>query len=461
MPTTARDTPARQKRRILLNATDMLAPSHLNFGQWRRPEDCGASKRRSLSYWTDLAKTLERGDITALILDDVFGQNDTHGANSEPAIRTGCQFPIGDPTIPVAAMAAVTKSISFIVTASPFHEAPTITARRFSTIDHLTGGRFGWNVTTQLNASTARSLGLPVIDSEKVHEVASECLDVLYKLWEGSWADDALNEDVGNEIYSDPTRIRWIQHASKSFHINTPHMLDPSPQRTPFLMHTGATAIDFAAKHAEAITLSALSPHTLAPRVIALRHAAARHGRDPRCLKIFAMLAPILGSTDAEAQAKFARAMGFTSIEGGLVFYSSVTGVNFSQLSLDNETRGGGNNDVFVGGTSRTPKWTPQNLGKLMAVGGNGAVAVGSAQRVADTMEEWVQIADIDGFNISAVVTPGSFEDVVDLLVPELQLRGLYPKRQENGTLRERVYGMGQKYLRNDHYGSTLKFTDS
>ncbi|KAL1888611.1 hypothetical protein Cpir12675_006100 [Ceratocystis pirilliformis] len=208
-----------------------------------------------------------------------------HGANSESAIRTGCQFPIGDPTIPVAAMAAATKRIRFIVTTSPFHEVPTITARRFSTINHVTGGRFSWNVTTQLNASTARSLGLPVVDSEKVHEVAGECLDVLYKI-------------------------------------------------------------------------------------------------------------------------------------------------------------------DFVGGTSRTPKWTPQNLGKLMAVGGNGAVAVGSAQRVADTMED-------------AVVTPVSFEDVVDLLAPELQPRGLYPKRQENGTLRERVYGIGQKYLRSDRYGSTMIFTDS
>ncbi|KAL5594727.1 hypothetical protein BROUX41_001641 [Berkeleyomyces rouxiae] len=452
MPNVDPSVPAPQKRHILLNAIDMMTPSHVSFGQWRRADDLGSTKRRSLDYWTSLAQTLERGNINALILDDVFGQNNTHIANPEPAMRTGCQFPLGDPTIPVTAMAAVTTKLGFIITSNPTHEAPVILARRFSTLDHLTKGRFGWNISTCGSVAASQSLGLPVVESGQEHEVADECLEVLYKLWEESWTDDALNEDVENEIYSDPTRISCVDHTSKHFHINTPHSLDPSPQRTPFLMHTGATAIDFAAKHAEAVTFSALSPQTLAPRVLALRHAAARHGRDPSSIKVMAMLTPLIGHSDAEAQAKFARAMDFASIEAGLVFYSSVTGVDLAQLT--SKDRADSSNTQGVDGHHRPSRWTSRDLGKLMAIGGNGGVVVGSAGRVVDIMEEWMQIADVDGFNIGAVVTPGSFEDLVDLLVPELQARGLYPKQTTHGTLRESVYGLGQKRLRPDHYGS-------
>ena len=148
------------KRRIFLNAFDMFTVGHMSFGQWRNPADRSATKRRDLSYWTDLAKILERGDFNALFLADTFGWNDVYKGTAEPCVRTGAQFPMGDPAVPVSAMAAVTKNLGFAITTSTTFEHPAVLAKRFSTLDHLTGGRFGWNIVTSWRASAFKSVGL-------------------------------------------------------------------------------------------------------------------------------------------------------------------------------------------------------------------------------------------------------------------------------------------------------------
>lgn len=141
------------KRRIFLNAFDMFTVGHMSYGQWRNPRDRSATKRRDLSYWTDLAQLLERGDFNALFLADTYGWFDVYRGDAEACVRTGTQFPMGDPAVPVAAMAAVTRSLGFAITSSTSFDAPYVLAKRFSTLDHLTGGRFGWNVVTSWKAS--------------------------------------------------------------------------------------------------------------------------------------------------------------------------------------------------------------------------------------------------------------------------------------------------------------------
>lgn len=230
------------KKHILLNGFDMFTPSHLSFGQWRRPGDRSKDKRRDLSYWTDLAKILERGDITALFLADTYGQHDVFKGSAEPTVRTACQFPMGDPSIPVTAMAAVTRNLSFAITTSTSYESPFVVAKRFSTLDHLTKGRFGWNIVTSFKQSGADSVGIPLVEHDKRYEIADDYLRCLYKIWESSWADDALREDADTEVYADFDRIRWIQHETERYMINAPHILDPSPQRTPFLFQAGTSS---------------------------------------------------------------------------------------------------------------------------------------------------------------------------------------------------------------------------
>ncbi|KXH64790.1 DszA family Xenobiotic compound monooxygenase [Colletotrichum salicis] len=375
------EPPAR--RQIILNAFDMFTPSHLCFGQWRRSEDEVADKFENLSYWTNLAETLERGDLNALILADTFGQHDVYKGSAEPTIRTSCQFPIGDPVIPVTAMAAVTKKHGFIITTSTSYEAPFVIAKRFSTLDHLTKGRFGWNIVTSFKESAAKAIGVPYVEHDERYTAADEYMELLYKIWEGSWAVEALKKDAKSNTYADPSRIRWIKHHTARFNVDSPHVLHPSPQRTPFLLQAGTSSagIDFAAKHAEGIMISGLSPHILAPHVAAIRDKAAKSGRNPRSVKIFAVITPIIGRRDEEVKAKYRKALEYTSFEAGLAFFSGNAGIDLAKYDLDAEIRP---DDATIDGRVHSwvsslkyrgddkPSWTPRNIGKAIAIARTG-----------------------------------------------------------------------------------------
>ncbi|KAH8647917.1 putative dibenzothiophene desulfurization enzyme A [Xylariales sp. PMI_506] len=458
------------KRRIFLNAFDMFTVGHMSFGQWRNPKDRSATKRRDLSYWTDLAKILEKGDFNAIFLADTYGWCDVYKGNAEACVRTGTQYPMGDPAVPVTAMAAVTKNLGFAITTSTSFEAPYVLAKRFSTLDHLTGGRFGWNVVTSWKASGFKAIGIKPIPHDKRYEIADEYLRVLYKLWEGSWADDALVEDKDKEIYADYNKIQVIRHHGEHFHLEAPHILDPSPQRTPFLFQAGTSSagIEFGATHAEGIFVVGMSPHMIAPRVKAIRDKVAEVGRDPRSVKVFASITPILGKTREEAEAKYQEVLQYASEEGGLVYWCANTNVDLSKFSPDTEITKQmvGESEVRIQAKVENlayrgddvPIWTPRNLGKAVALGASGPVPVGTAQDIADEMERWMEIADLDGFNVGHITAPGTWEDVVELLVPELRRRGRYAPEGESGTMRERIYGAGKSRLPDDHIGSQYKY---
>lgn len=290
-------------------------------------------------------------------------------------------------------------------------------------------------------------------------------------MWEGSWADDAISPDPENDSYADPDKIRTINHKGKYFSLSTKHIVDPSPQRTPFLFQAGTSSAgsNFAATHAEAIFVSAHSPKVLRPKVDNIRNLAASLGRDPRSIKVFATFTPILGKTDEEARTKHEEFKKYASTIGGLVLFSGWTGIDISKIPLDQEITAEDSLeankvrsilDAFTTTSKEIPKWTPRVVAERASIGGLGPVSVGSPQTVADELEEWIREADIDGFNIGYVTTPGSFEDLVDLLVPELRRRGLYPELpgDEQFTAREKIYGKGQKGLRDDHTGSRYKY---
>lgn len=168
-------------KKILINAFDMSTVGHLSPGQWKNSKDKSATKRR-LDYWIDLAKLLERGDINALFLADTYGGYDTYEDSLDNCIRRAAQWPMTDPTIPISAMAAVTKNLAFAITASTSFEPPFLLAKRFSTLDHLTGGRFGWNIVTSWKKAAFKAIGLDnPIEHDERYAQADEYLRVLYK----------------------------------------------------------------------------------------------------------------------------------------------------------------------------------------------------------------------------------------------------------------------------------------
>lgn len=230
----------------------------------------------------------------------------------------------------------------------------------------------------------------------------------------------------------------------------------------------------FGSTHAEAIFVAGLSPHVVAPRVKAIREGAIAAGRDPQSIKIFAMITPIVGKDEADAERKHREALKYASEEGGLAQWCAATGIDVSKFDPDHLLT---EEDLPPGQWQRLqqsshynlqykgddlPPLTVRNLGKLVAIGGTGAMPKGSPSQVADIFEQWVEIADVDGFNIAYVVSPGSFEDITKLLAPELRRRGLLDEPISKGadvlTYRERIYGKGQKGLRSDHPGFRYKY---
>lgn len=173
-----------------------------------------------------------------------------------------------------------------------------------------------------------------------------------------------------------------------------------------------------------------MSPQILAPRVKALRAKAAEVGRDPQSLKIFATLTPVIGKTHEEAEAKYQEALKYASYEGGLAFWSGNAGIDLGAYDPDEEISESNTTtdhrvqslvtNLAYRGTD-LPRWTPRNIGKQISIGGNGPVPVGTAEEVADELERWIDLADLDGFNIGYISNPGTFEEVVELLVPELR----------------------------------------
>lgn len=437
---------------IRLNAFAMNCVGHQSPGLWRHPRDRSAEFNR-LSYWTDLARTLEAGLFDGLFLADVLGVYDVYGGSPASALRQGAQVPANDPMLIVPAMAAATRHLGFGVTSNLSYEPPFPFARRMSTLDHLTDGRVGWNVVTGYLDSAARAAGLA---KQRAHDdryaVAEEYMDVVYGLWEQSWDDDAVVRDHARGVFTDPTKVRPFVHRGAHFEVNAVHLSQPSPQRTPVIYQAGTSPKGraFAARHAECVFMSGPSPQAIAPRVADIRRLAAEAGRDPAAITIFAMATVVVAQTDAAAEAKLADYRRYVSAEGALTLMSGWTGVDFSTYRLDQqvahvETDAGRTAMENITRADPSRVWTVREVAEHVGVGGIGPVFVGGPATVADQMEAWVASTGVDGFNLACAVAPESYEDVADFVVPELQRRGRYKRAYAPGTLREKLGGAGPR----------------
>src|ERR1700755_1009089 len=269
-------------RPIRLNAFDMNCVAHQSPGL-RRPPGDHAWDYKKLSYWTDLAQLLERGRFDGLFIADVLGIYDVYGGNRDATVRHATQVPVNDPAMLVSAMAAVTEGLGFGLTASISFEHPYPFARRMSTLDHLTDGRVGWNVVTSYLDSGAKNLGESAqLNHDNRYDVADEYLEVCYKLWEGSWEDDAVLRDRARRIFTDPGKVHPIRHEGRYFKVPGVHLSEPSPQRTPVLYQAGASARgrSFAGEHAECVFLATPSKAVLKESVASIRESVAAAGRD-------------------------------------------------------------------------------------------------------------------------------------------------------------------------------------
>jgi FMN-dependent oxidoreductase (nitrilotriacetate monooxygenase family) len=451
-------------KQIRLNAFDMNCVGHQSPGLWTHPRD-RADSYNTLEYWTDLARTLERGQFDAIFLADVLGIYDVYRHSPRTALEHAVQVPVNDPLMVIPAMAVVTEHLGFGVTCALSYEHPYPFARRMSTLDHLTRGRIGWNIVTGYLESAARGMGRSEQTShDQRYEIAEDYMVAVYKLWEASWEDAAVLRDRASGRFADPDRIHRVTHEGPYFKVDAIHLCEPSPQRTPVLYQAGASTRgrQFAADHAECVFVNGPSMKVIGGIVADIRRRAAASGRDPNDLVIYTMMTVITDQTREAAVEKFRDYQRYVSPDGALALMSGWTGVDFSALPRGEPLRFQATNamtSALEAFTSADPDrdWTVDEIARHAGIGGRGPVIVGSYQDVADEFETWVRETDVDGFNLAYALTPETFVDMVDGVVPELRRRGLYKTAYAPGTLREKLYGPGRARLPDSHPAAKVR----
>jgi long-chain alkane monooxygenase len=428
--------------RLRFNAFSMNCVSHIHHGQWAR-EDSRSMDYTDLDAWIELAQLLDRGKFDALFLADVVGTYAAYGGSRDAAVEEGLQTPVNDPSLLIPAMAAATENLGFAFTQSVLQEQPFNFARRLSTLDHLTKGRVGWNIVTSYLPDAARNLGYGGLPShEDRYRRAEEYMQVVYKLLEGSWEDDAVIRDVENGIYADPAKIHDIDHRGEFYpDVPGPHLAEPSPQRTPVLFQAGTSewGRDFAARNAEAIFIIARTPAGARETIDDIRGRAAAVGRDPEDIVFFQGMSFIVGGTEAEAQAKAEEYDQGASARGYAAHMGGAMGVDLADIDLDapvGEIEQYNTQGIVKGILEAAPDKTA-TFGDLLAYRSINRI-IGTPEQVADRLQEWAD-AGVGGINMPYYVTPGSFRDFIDGAAPELQRRGLMQSEYTPGTLREKL----------------------
>ena len=429
---------------LLFNAFVMNTGSHMHHGQWRHP-DAQQADFNDVHVWIRLAKRLEEGLFDAIFFADVVGVYGPADGDFSVNLREGLQVPSNDPAVLLSALAVNTEHLGLAFTSSVLQAHPFDFARKVSTLDHISKGRIAWNVVTSSQESAARNFGHDGLEQhDERYRWAAEYVDVTYKLWEGSWDDGALVKDRAGGVFVDPAKVHRIYHDGDRYRVEGPHLSSPSPQRTPLLFQAGASGAgkEFAARNAEAIFIAAPSPEVAKAGIEETRALAAAGGRQADDIRFFQSISFVIAETAAEAREREAELDDYVSLDGYLAHmnyglkpdgtpYPPQTKLkdietNSSQSLLDWFSKSITDRDPVVA-----------DLGQILS---HRTRIVGTPAQAADELERW-QAAGVDGINILNWRIPGSYDEFIDLLLPELQRRGMAKTEYAPGTLRARMFG--------------------
>lgn len=456
---------------MILAALDMMVPTHQSMGLWRHP-DADAEQYRDLGFWIRHARLLEDAGFDALFLADVAGVYDVFDGSGRTAIRTGMQYPALDPLLAVSALAAATTTLGFGVTASVSYDQPYLLARRFATLDHLTGGRIGWNIVTGYQDSAMRNLGVGrQLPHDARYDRADEFLDVVYALWEATFAPGALRGDAEAGVYIDPDRVHGAAHAGEHFTVPGPALVAPGPQRSPYLFQAGSSprGLAFAARHAEAMFFSGTSTASVRRLTDAARAGLVREGRGPEAARMLMSITVIAAHSDDAAAARAAQYARYADRRAALALFAGWTGLDLAPFTpetpleqvvemLTVDGRIEGNRSALQSFMELDPDrgWTVGELADHMCLGARGPVVVGSGARVADELERWIEEAGVDGFNIDYGLRETDMTAFAQHVSPELRRRGHLPDGPRAGaTLRGRL--TGEDHLPETHPGAAYR----
>lgn len=447
-------------KQMLINAFSQCCPTPQSEGQWKNPRDRSVPGFNDPEFWIELAKTAERGCFDSLFFADVHGAYDVYGGSMEAGIRHGVQVPGNDPTVLLPLLAHETRQLGFIVTYSTTYFAPFLTAKMFSSLDHFTRGRIGWNIVTSYLQSACRNGLGEMLEHDARYDQAEEYMDVCYKLWELSWEDGAIARDEATDTLIDPAQVHLIGHRGEHYEVEGPHMCTPTLQRTPYLVQAGQSSrgYAFATKHAEAqfVVFQNLAKAAEGEKLV--RELEAQAGRAPHSLKLMQGIGVVVAETEQEAKLKLERYKAYASVEGALALFGGWTGVDLKDFAPGDKLGAFESNQMrhlaaFFGDIDPDRDWTFADMCDYMKLSSVCPVLCGTPTQVADGLERWLDEGRVDGFNLIPVEQPGSLQDFVDLVVPEMQKRGrmkaAYPDTP--ATLRELYAGAGRARVAADH----------
>ncbi|WP_249869172.1 LLM class flavin-dependent oxidoreductase [Oceanobacillus saliphilus] len=430
---------------LSLTAFVMNTASHIVHGTWRDPRG-GQRDFNDLSLWTSLAKELEDGGFDTIFLADVVGLYGDYEGGWESHIRNGLQVPSNDPFTLASAIAATTERLGIAVTAGVYQQPPYNFARQMSTLDHLSRGRVAWNIVTGYLENGFRNYGYDgMLPHDERYDTADEYLDVVYKLWEGSWDDEALKKDRETGIYADPAHVHKIHHESKHYKVEGPHLVSPSPQRTPLLFQAGASTRGkaFAAQHAEAVFINTPNPEAARSLVAEVREKAVQNGRRGEDVQFFQGQWFVIGETEEEAQKKAEELDEIIDYKMMIAHFGGGMGIDFGKWDLDTPIE-----DIETDGVRGIFNWIKQSvegrkptLHDVAAHHGRTTRCVGTPEQIADRLEEWLE-AGVSGINVMNAFIPSSYTEFIEKVVPILAERGLLKEREAvPETLRGRLFG--------------------
>jgi FMN-dependent oxidoreductase (nitrilotriacetate monooxygenase family) len=416
-------------------------------GSWRHP----ATEHGFLTagYYEKLGRTLEEGCFDMMFFDDRLAMPSIYGGSVDEAVRHGARPVKLDLSIVLGVIAGVTRSIGLGATYSTTYYSPFHVARTFATLDHLTGGRAAWNVVTSVNDSEAQNYGVDqVLAHDARYDRADEFLEATTGLWD-SWEDDALVLDRAAGLFADPDKVHELNYEGDWLKVRGPLTVPRTPQGRPVLLQAGSSGRgrDFAARWAEVIFTGDPSIDVARNHYRDQKERIAEGGRDPESVKMLPMAYTVLGESTAQAQEREQMFLNdLVDPMASLTLLSELMNYDFSGMALDTpitdeliESVSGirglvQNLRAHIGGTI-----TLADLAGHRATLLQGPRFVGTGAEVADQMQEWFDTGACDGFVVAATHSPGAYEDVVRLVVPELQRRGVFRDRYTGATLRDNL----------------------
>jgi FMN-dependent oxidoreductase (nitrilotriacetate monooxygenase family) len=418
-------------------------PTYHSLGMWRHPKTISSGfKWDKPELYQHIARVCERGLFDTVFFADLNYIADTYKGSMAPSLMHATQAPEHDPIPLLSFMAAATKKIGVASTFSVSHSHPFYAARLWATLDHLTNGRAGWNVVTSINSNQAANYGEERQSTDNRYDKAHEFMEVCQKLW-NSWDVDAVKMDHEDGIFADPEKVNRIEHTGRFFKSRGPLNVTRSPQNGPAIFQAGTSpkGQDFAVKYADAIFAIQPRAEDAANYFNSIKSQMTNIGRNPDACKILFGMQPIIGSSETEAREKQEEHNELVPLEGGMAILSAHLDFDLSKIPADALMSERNEPELYrmrtrfhkVDGTPMTVAETAARHGQSVSL----PQFVGTPQGIADQMEAFINVAGGDGFMLTAIHSPGAIEEFVDLVVPELQKRGIYRKEYQGNTQRE------------------------